>query len=476
LGRGDLGWGFAQVNSLKAEDRVLCLPELSGRLGGAGIFAVFDGHAGCEAAEFCARSLGPLLEEGLPRAAEEGAPVEAWAGEVRAALGDAFEALDVEHGRAGFAGGCTATAVVVHSARDGWLVTSANVGDSHAVLVTPGEAEEVEGAPPSPAGGGSSSSPESANGFPPQVAGDEDPSSLEGSLDGSRASSFEDLDGANDSGRDWSLGAYGRRKSGRGTRKVRLTECHRLEGRTSEQERVLRDSRAESLGLTLGRVKSEAGEAVGPLRVWPGGLSMSRSIGDSCYGAAVSSRPSITQRFVPYWMGGRIVVCSDGVWDVLSKHHFTRLGKANGGGLGRSLIDRSDSWGSLSGLGAAFSSSPPGAGDQLARSARGGGGAEDAAVKLCTLAANEHYRRFWRPKFPGEFPTNSAEYVTDDISVVCVDLYRDESTEPQHRQKRRSWHQPLGRFGLRRLFMSEENLQRLAGSPGGGTTPPLSLA
>ncbi len=299
-------------------------------------------------------------------------------------------------------------------------------------------------------------------------------SSLEGSQEGSRASSYEDLVGSHDSGRDWSLGAYGRRKSGRGTRTVRLTECHRLEGCTSEQERVLRDSRAESLGLTLGRVKSEAGEAVGPLRVWPGGLSMSRSIGDSCYGGAVSWRPSITQRFVPYWMGGRIVVCSDGVWDVLSKQQFMRLGKANGGGLGRSLINRSGSWGSLSSSGAVFSGSPPGAGDQVARSAQGGGDAEDAAVKLCTLAANEHYRRFWRPTFPGEFPTKPSEYVTDDISVVCVDLYRDESAEPGL-PKRRSWNQPFG-FGLRRLFMSEENLQRLAGSPGGGTTPPLPLA
>ena len=90
-------------------------------------------------------------------------------------------------------------------------------------------------------------------------------------------------------------------------------------------------------------------------------------------------------------------------------------------------------------------------------------------MKLCTLAANEHYRRFWRPQFPGEFPTKSAEYVTDDISVVCVDLYRDESAEPPAPKRK-----PL--FGLRRLFMSEENLQRLAGSPGGGTTPPLSLA
>ena len=475
-----MGWGFAQVNSQKAEDRVLCLPELSGRLGGAGVFAVFDGHAGCEAAEFCARSLGPLLEEGLPQAAEDsGAPVEAWAGEVRAALGDAFEALDAEHRRAGFPGGCTATAVVVHPARDGWLVTSANVGDSHAVLVTPGEAEEVEPCPPprperdgGGSGGALNSSPESADGFPPRDPGDEDPgsSSLEGSQEGSRASSYEDLVGSHDSGRDWSLGAYGRRKSGRGTRTVRLTECHRLEGRTSEQERVLRDSRADGLGLTLGRVKSEGGEPVGPLRVWPGGLSMSRSIGDSCYGAAVSCRPAVTQRFVPYWMGGRVVVCSDGVWDVLSKHHLARLGKANGGGLGRSLIDKTDSWGSLSSLGTALSASPPGTGDQLARSARGGRpGAEDAAVKLCTLAANEHYRRFWRPQFPGEFPTKSAEYVTDDISVVCVDLYRDESAEPPPPKRK-----PL--FGLRRLFMSEENLQRLAGSPGGGTTPPLSLA
>ena len=92
-------------------------------------------------------------------------------------------------------------------------------------------------------------------------------------------------------------------------------------------------------------------------------------------------------------------------------------------------------------------------------------------MNLCTIAANEHYKRFWRPQFPGEQATKSTEYVTDDISVVCVDLYRDENAEPLAQRRKKSWHQK-GRLGLRRLFMSEENLFRLGSPSKGGVTPP----
>ncbi|KAE8665172.1 B3 domain-containing protein [Hibiscus syriacus] len=52
---------------------------------------------------------------------------------------------------------------------------------------------------------------------------------------------------------------------------------------------------------------------IGPLRCWPGGLCLSRSIGDRDVGEFIVP--------VPYQMstaGGRIIISSDGVWDAIS--------------------------------------------------------------------------------------------------------------------------------------------------------------
>jgi serine/threonine protein phosphatase PrpC len=58
------------------------------------------------------------------------------------------------------------------------------------------------------------------------------------------------------------------------------------------------------------------GKEVGPLRVWPGGLAMSRTLGDAEAGDLVPGAPAVAQVTLPS-TGARLVIASDGVWDVL---------------------------------------------------------------------------------------------------------------------------------------------------------------
>lgn len=70
---------------------------------------------------------------------------------------------------------------------------------------------------------------------------------------------------------------------------------------------------------------------MGPLRVWPGGLAMSRSIGDAECGARVSADPEVVRVTLPA-LGSRLLMGSDGLWDaVLPKtaaHHVRGMGAA----------------------------------------------------------------------------------------------------------------------------------------------------
>jgi serine/threonine protein phosphatase PrpC len=90
-----------------------------------------------------------------------------------------------------------------------------------------------------------------------------------------------------------------------------LTEEHRLEESADERERVL------ASGSKLGRALNPDGIASGPLRAWPGGLAVCRTIGDADCPAALAE-PAI--RTVPFDMtvGAAVVVCSDGVWDAMT--------------------------------------------------------------------------------------------------------------------------------------------------------------
>lgn len=90
-----------------------------------------------------------------------------------------------------------------------------------------------------------------------------------------------------------------------------LSADHRLDVNTEEVERVT------ASGGEVGRLNVAGGAEIGPLRCWPGGLCLSRSIGDMDVGEFIVPIPHVKQVKLPK-AGGRLVISSDGVWDALS--------------------------------------------------------------------------------------------------------------------------------------------------------------
>ncbi|VAH26097.1 unnamed protein product [Triticum turgidum subsp. durum] len=91
-----------------------------------------------------------------------------------------------------------------------------------------------------------------------------------------------------------------------------LTVDHRLEENVEERERVT------ASGGEVGRLNLFGGqEVVGPLRCWPGGLCLSRSIGDMDVGEYIVPVPHVKQVKLSS-VGGRLIMASDGIWDALS--------------------------------------------------------------------------------------------------------------------------------------------------------------
>eukprot|EP00250_Pteridium_aquilinum_P015459 c22592_g1_i1 orf=336-1646(-) len=90
-----------------------------------------------------------------------------------------------------------------------------------------------------------------------------------------------------------------------------LTVDHRLEDNEEERERVTKS------GGEVGRLSIAGGTEIGPLRCWPGGLCLSRSIGDLDIGEYIVPIPHVKQIKLSK-AGGRLIIASDGVWDALS--------------------------------------------------------------------------------------------------------------------------------------------------------------
>ncbi|EPS69183.1 hypothetical protein M569_05581, partial [Genlisea aurea] len=90
-----------------------------------------------------------------------------------------------------------------------------------------------------------------------------------------------------------------------------LTVDHRLEENVEERERVT------ASGGEVGRLNVFGGNEVGPLRCWPGGLCLSRSIGDTDVGEFIVPIPHVKQVKLSN-AGGRLIIASDGIWDALS--------------------------------------------------------------------------------------------------------------------------------------------------------------
>ncbi|XP_071692437.1 probable protein phosphatase 2C 12 [Rutidosis leptorrhynchoides] len=90
-----------------------------------------------------------------------------------------------------------------------------------------------------------------------------------------------------------------------------LSADHRLDTNEEERERVT------ASGGEVGRLNTGGGTEIGPLRCWPGGLCLSRSIGDRDVGEFIVPVPFVKQVKLSS-AGGRLVISSDGVWDALS--------------------------------------------------------------------------------------------------------------------------------------------------------------
>lgn len=89
-----------------------------------------------------------------------------------------------------------------------------------------------------------------------------------------------------------------------------LSADHRLECNEEERDRIT------ASGGEVGRLNTGGGTEIGPLRCWPGGLCLSRSIGDMDVGEFIVPVPYVKQVKLSS-AGGRLVIASDGVWDAL---------------------------------------------------------------------------------------------------------------------------------------------------------------
>lgn len=100
-----------------------------------------------------------------------------------------------------------------------------------------------------------------------------------------------------------------------GDKVMEMTRSHRLDDCPDERKRLSESgAHLASLGYLL-KGPAEPGEnGIGPLRVWPGGLAVGRSIGDTDVSPHVLPLPHVRQIIIPA-TGARLLVASDGLWD-----------------------------------------------------------------------------------------------------------------------------------------------------------------
>ncbi|KAF7084448.1 hypothetical protein CFC21_088071 [Triticum aestivum] len=90
-----------------------------------------------------------------------------------------------------------------------------------------------------------------------------------------------------------------------------LSSDHRFDASKEEVDRVT------EAGGDVGRLNVVGGAEIGPLRCWPGGLCLSRTIGDQDVGEFIVPVPLVKQVKLST-AGGRLIISSDGVWDALT--------------------------------------------------------------------------------------------------------------------------------------------------------------
>ncbi|DBA81256.1 TPA: hypothetical protein ACH3X2_006882 [Trebouxia sp. C0005] len=113
-----------------------------------------------------------------------------------------------------------------------------------------------------------------------------------------------------------------------GAEVVQVSDTHRLDDNKAERKRC------QAGGSEVCKSTVD-GKPVGPDRVWPGGLAMSRTIGDYMAGDVVLPEPEVRRVALPR-KGARLIIASDGLWDAMNPktaaHHVRGMqaGKAAG--------------------------------------------------------------------------------------------------------------------------------------------------
>ncbi|KAI8463185.1 MAG: phosphatase 2C-like domain-containing protein [Monoraphidium minutum] len=226
------------------------------------LFMVCDGHQGVGAAQHVVQCLPWILERTLPRDLpdwDNSAEVAVFAEQIRRGISSAVVLADNRWTSTAQLSGTTMTLTIV----SGWLITVANVGDSSAVLDTGDDASEI-----------TLSHRIQARGPAPQRA--RAPARPRPSAPAKLISPSEQA----------------RLKEGGGT--------------------------LAPLGFHLQGPAKPKEMGVGPLRLWPGGLCVSRSIGDLDTGPMVVPLPHVRQMLAPQDRALRFIIASDGLWDLMS--------------------------------------------------------------------------------------------------------------------------------------------------------------
>eukprot|EP00775_Hariotina_reticulata_P009503 gene9503-9666_t len=105
-----------------------------------------------------------------------------------------------------------------------------------------------------------------------------------------------------------------------------ITYSHRIQVNKGEQNR-LRQSGVQlaPLGFHLQGPAKPQEMGVGPLRMWPGGLCVSRSIGDLDAGPLIVPLPHVRQVLMTRRRALRLIMASDGLWDLVT---FSKAAKS----------------------------------------------------------------------------------------------------------------------------------------------------
>ncbi|QDZ22589.1 serine/threonine protein phosphatase 2C [Chloropicon primus] len=113
-----------------------------------------------------------------------------------------------------------------------------------------------------------------------------------------------------------------------GKQLLQVSGNHRIEEDKETGKVVVTDEikRVRGCGGSVARAEIE-GKAVGPLRIWPGGLAMTRTLGDKAASEVSSSTPEVRHLSLPQ-TGGRLIMASDGLWDAVTPKQAFSLVKS----------------------------------------------------------------------------------------------------------------------------------------------------